>query len=178
MMARVTYRIRQFMKAAAAHPDGDAKALARERLSAAELLLFSEMHPSEQVHASQVLQTVAERWSQPGPVPAALQTAALLHDVGKSRYPLLLWQRVLIVLGRALLPSQVEIWSQRPPVGWAKPFVVAAHHPTWGAEMAAEAGSHADAVALIGAHQGSPGAAWSVDLSDWLALLRQADDDN
>ena len=148
-------------------------------LSPAELTLFGRLQPPEQAHAIKVLQTLQQEYVQFGhSAPPALLSAALLHDVGKSRYPLRLWQRVWIVLSKALLPERVSAWAQQDPQGWARPFVVAAEHPAWGAEMAAAAGAQPEVVALISAHQDGPSDQLPEPLSDWLKRLRRADDDN
>jgi hypothetical protein len=85
--------------------------------------------------------------------------AALLHDVGKTRYPLHLWERIWIVLVQSVYPGCVARWGKeddRQPERiewWRKAFVVAAQHPKWGAEMAAAAGTAPLAVDLIRRHQ-------------------------
>jgi len=82
-----------------------------------------------------------------------LLAAALLHDVGKSDHPLHIWERVVIVLGKAFFPGQVRRWGQGEPTGWRRPFVVAEQHPAWGADMAAEAGASPTTATLIRHHQ-------------------------
>jgi putative nucleotidyltransferase with HDIG domain len=79
--------------------------------------------------------------------------AALLHDIGKTRYPLSVWDRILIVVGGALFPGRASAWGNGSLDGWRRPFVVRAHHPAWGAEMAAAAGSRGRVVELIRRHQ-------------------------
>ena len=79
--------------------------------------------------------------------------AALLHDVGKTRYPLRLWERVLIVLGRRMFPEKVKEWGSGDPEGWKRAFVIAQQHPDWGADLVEEAGGSPLTVAIIRRHQ-------------------------
>jgi hypothetical protein len=90
-----------------------------------------------------------------------LLVAALLHDVGKIRYPLKLWERVWIVIGQALFPGLSKNWAKRdldgphPALFLARPFVVAEQHPAWGACLARQAGATHTTIALIRRHQES-----------------------
>src|SRR5262245_53175210 len=70
-------------------------------LSPELLSLFRQMRRSEQQHSLNVLRTL-QGWGYNDP---ALLTAALLHDVGKTRAPFHLWDRVLVVLTRAAAPA-------------------------------------------------------------------------
>ena len=146
---RVYYRTLQFWQALSRRPTQDELAEVRRRLGERRYALFLKMQPSEQVHSLQVMRRVL---FQGAPHPDLI-TAALLHDVGKSRYPLHLWERVLIVLARAIIPGCADRWGEGHPAGWRKPFVVAHHHASWGAEMAEKAGASALTVALIRRHQ-------------------------
>jgi len=111
--------------------------------------LFNRMHDSEQAHSLRVYNQLLAQ----GEKDTDLLVAALLHDVGKSRHPLRLYERVVVVLAKALFPEQVKQWGQGDPGGWQRPFVIAEQHPAWGAEMAAQAGASPKAVALIYRHQ-------------------------
>ena len=122
---------------------------ARKVLTAEQMQLFSRLQPSEQVHALRVLHTV----QQHGESDPDLNTAALLHDIGKARAPLRLWERVLIVLGRGLFPKRARIWGVGQCRGWRRPFVVAEQHPIWGSQMAADVGATPLAASLILRHQ-------------------------
>ena len=106
-----------------------------------------------------------------------LLAAALLHDVGKTRYPLSVWDRILIVVGQALLGRRSERWGRGLPQGWRRPFVVRAQHPAWGADMAAAAGSRPEVVALIRRHQEKLTDAVGEE-EGLLRLLQWADDQN
>lgn len=84
--------------------------------------------------------------------------AALLHDSGKSFYPLRIWERVIIVVGKALNPSMIRHFGQDSgkenckKASWQRPFVIARHHPAWGAELVAKTGASSLVVALIKNH--------------------------
>jgi hypothetical protein len=108
------------------------------------------MTPGEQAHSLRVW-----RWLQAqGHHQPELQQAALLHDVGKSVAPLNIVERVLIVLGFRFFHRLASQWSRSQTAsGWRKPFVVAARHPAWGADLAAKAGAAPTVVHLIRRHQ-------------------------
>ena len=170
---RVSYRIRQFRHALTARPDPAQIERAKTVLSPAEFHLFSQMQPSEQVHSMQVL----EQLQQQGQTHPALLAAALLHDIGKSRQPLAIWGRVVIVLGKSLFPAKVQTWGAetRSPTDLKKVFIIASQHPQWGADMAKQAGSQPLTVNLIRRHQ-EPVPAESDNLEDSLLRLLQAAD--
>ena len=150
IISQATYRIRQFWLAWRAEPlTEEALAPARSILSAKQMQLFTRLQPSEQIHALRVLETV-QQW---GETDTDLQTAALLHDIGKARAPLKLWERVVIVLGKALFRERVKQWGRGQPQGLLRPFVIAEQHPVWGGEMALEVGASPLAVSLIRRHQ-------------------------
>jgi hypothetical protein len=144
------YRVRQFWLAWRAEPlTQNELAPARYVLTAEQMKLFSHLQPSEQIHALNVLQTIQAQ----GETDPDLQVAALLHDVGKARAPLKLWERVVIVLGKSFFSKRLKSWGRGQPQGFFRPFVIAEQHPTWGGEMASEAGSSPVAVSLIRRHQ-------------------------
>lgn len=154
MLARILYRIQQFWSSVTAAPAQDELEQARFLLGPELYSLFTSMGRGEQAHALRVLAHLKSS----GENQPELLCAALLHDVGKSRQPLRLWERVEIVVGRSILPQQAATWGAGQPSGWRRPFVVAAQHPEWGAEMAAQAGAAPLVVELIRRHQdgGSP----------------------
>ncbi len=147
---KVFYRPRQFWLAIRAPtPTPGQIAAAQELLNPSQMSLFTQMQASEQAHSLQVMKTLQEQ----GETHPDLMIAALLHDVGKIRYPLRLWERVLIVLGGKLVPKLAQMWGNGIPRGWRRPFAVAAQHPFWGAELALEAGTPPLAASLIRRHQ-------------------------
>ena len=167
MPSRLAYRTRQFWNAL----PGTRKRVETDallpHLSPTQIVLFRRMQRSEQAHAFQVL----NRLKAAGQTDPDLLTAALLHDVGKVLFPLSLLDRVVIVLGKAFFPRQARRWSEGTPERFRRPFVVAAHHPEWGADLAAQAGSSPRTVELIRCHQDNP------SQNDPLLTALQAADD-
>ncbi len=173
-LADLLYRMRQFWMALRVSTlnDND-QALVEETLTPKQQKLFARMQLSEQHHALRVLNMLREQ-DETDP---DLMVAALLHDVGKSRYRLRLWERVLIVLGRAFCPERVDRWGRASLSWWNRPFVVAEQHPDWGASLALEAGCSPLAVDLIRYHQAeSPPQSASPRERRSLFLLQEADD--
>lgn len=80
-----------------------------------------------------------------------LLIAALLHDCGKSRHPLKIWERVYIVLAQKL-PKNLWNALLHFPSFLANPLQVAENHPLWGAELAHQAGLDPEIVELIRNH--------------------------
>jgi len=146
---RVGYRIRQFREALNPRLSAEELKQAQDFLDPALMALFLGQQRSEQAHSLRLLNQLLEG----GETHSDLLVAALLHDVGKSRHPLHLWERVLIVLGKKFAPNLSASWGRAEPHGWRRPFVIAAHHPQWGAEMATEAGASPLTVELIRRHQ-------------------------
>lgn len=118
-------------------------------LSPEEIVLFDQFSLSDQQHSYQVMQMLQAA----GHTHPDLLAAALLHDVGKTRRPLSIWQRSLIVLVQAFWPGKAAVWGQGDSDGWQRPFVVKAQHPAWGADMARQAGSRPLTIELICRHQ-------------------------
>ena len=146
---RIRYRARQLWHALTATPDPGDLEQARRVLSPAQMELFLKLQPNEQVHSLRIYRQLFEQ----DPLDEDLQVAALLHDVGKAPFHLRPWERVWIVIAKAILPAQIAKWGQGEPRGWKRPFVIAEQHPAWGAEMAARAGTTQTAVNLIRRHQ-------------------------
>ncbi|UCH60932.1 MAG: HD domain-containing protein [Anaerolineales bacterium] len=180
---RIIYRIAQFWNVIRARPAGMDLEWALSKLTPEQKTLFTQLHQSEQAHSISVLRnlvqnnhSILENENQ------ALVVAALLHDVGKTLYPIAIWERVLIVVSKALIPEQVKQWGRGQPAGWRRAFVVAEQHPEWGAQLAAQAGASALTVALIREHQNHCPQE-SVDrngngFSDLLFRLQAADREN
>jgi putative nucleotidyltransferase with HDIG domain len=146
----ILYRARQFLLALRVEPLTESElASAFAVLNPKQMTLFLRLQLSEQRHAIRVLETLTGQ----GETHPDLLTAALLHDIGKTRVPLCLWERIFIVLGKKLFPARVKRLGQRSTLGWRRAFVVAENHPAWGAEMAAEADTSPRAVKLIHNHQ-------------------------
>jgi len=121
----------------------------QEILSPKMMQLFTSMHPNEQAHSIRIYKQLLNN----GETNKDLLIAALLHDVGKSQYRIKPWERVMIVIGKWLLPQQVKRWGKGQSNGWKRPFVIAEQHAKLGAEMAKEAGASGLTARLIQRHQ-------------------------
>jgi hypothetical protein len=149
MMSAAQRRLNQGLRALIAFVRPPDLAEAREVLGPRLTPLFRQMRLSEQNHCLRVMHTLrAQGCNHPD-----LLVAALLHDVGKTRYPLTLFGRTLPVLVKAVAPRLARRLSQGEPCGLRRPFVVVERHPQWGAEMLAEAGASPLAVTLTRRHQ-------------------------
>ena len=131
-------------------PDPAGIELAQSILSPALLDIFFEMQPSEIHHSLEI----TRRLVASGETDPDLLAAALLHDVGKSRSPLDLWGRAIVVVAKRLIPGACRRWGASEDMrGLKRNFVVAEQHPDWGAEMAAAAGASKLTARLIDRHQ-------------------------
>lgn len=147
------HRLQQGIRALAAFSQPVELPLAGRYLSPPQMALFRQMRHSEQLHSLNVLRKVLAQDSTPD----ALAVAALLHDAGKSRYRLYVWQKTLAVLVRALLPRLFERWSQGNPDNLLhRPFVVKVRHAEWSAALLAAAGGSSNAVWLVAHHHDAP----------------------
>ncbi len=171
----VGYRLGQFWRIWRAKPlPEEAWAEVTAVLSAKEAALFSRFAVSDQQHGYHVLGALQSA----GHTHPDLLTAALLHDVGKTRVKLSIWDRSLIVLASKFLPGQTAVWGRGSVKGWQRPFVVKAQHPAWGAAMAQAAGSRPLTIALIRRHQDKLLATAVTEEEKLLRLLQWADDQN
>mgnify|MGYP001381395592 CR=1 FL=1 len=144
--------------------------LAQKYLNEAQMALFKQMKRSEQLHSLNVLRHL-------GDVSHDLAVAALLHDCGKICHPLAIWQKSIAVIIRKIAPQKYVAWSKKSPNHfWYKAFVVAEHHPQWGADLVAETGASDQTVWLIAHHadKSCPLHAYGNSLRD----LQRADDVN
>lgn len=150
--------------------------LATRWLSPPLLALFERQGRSEQRHSLNVLRSILAQ----GDTPADLALAALLHDVGKSRYPLAVWQKTLAVLTRRFAPAVFHRLSEGDPRRvFTRPFVVYVHHPAWGAELIAATGEASDdALWLVEHHQDDRTRWQDHHLFTMLKRLQMADDAN
>ncbi len=142
------YRFRQGVRALLAWLRPVDDALARQYLTPPLYELYRRMRRSERQHSLRLLRDLLAA----GHTHPDLLTAALLHDVGKSRVRFSLPEKVLVVLVKAGAPRRYRAWSNGPAQGWRLPFAVSEQHPLWGAEMAAAAGASPLTATLIRRH--------------------------
>jgi hypothetical protein len=167
-----TYRVWQGLRALEAWLRPVRDDLARPHLSAPLYDLYRRMDRAGRMHSLRVRHALLAS----GQTHPDLLAAALLHDVGKTRFRFGLPSKVLVVLVRALAPGRFRVWGSGNAHGWRTPFEVSLQHPAWGAEMVAAAGGSPLAVELIRRHQEIlPGAPESE--ADRLLLALQAVDD-
>jgi hypothetical protein len=169
------YRIRQGVRALFAFARPVDYALAAENLSPQLFSLFEQMSRGEQIHSLNVLREVQSQ----GQTPSVLAVAALLHDSGKTRYPLSVWQKTVAVLVRTFLPTVFHRLSEGDPRSfWQRPFVVYVQHPSWSAEIIIQAAGSPDA-AWLAAHHADDAEEWrDHTLFPLLKRLQAADDAN
>ena len=150
-MKQGSRRLAQGLRALLAFAMSPDLALARTYLSDCEFAAFQAMSRSEQLHSLNVLRAVLD--AQPN-APKALTAAALLHDVGKSRRRLAVWQKTLAVLALSVAPGlSGRLSREDAPRAWRIPFIVQRHHPKWGAEILRDCGSDTDLIWLVEQHQ-------------------------
>jgi hypothetical protein len=178
--AHLRYRIGQGLRALTAFTRPVDRALVGHLLAPVEAALFFRLKRGEQQHSIAVLRALLNDGG--GPVPPPLAAAALLHDVGKIRAPLSVWEKTAAVLVRRFAPRLFARWSVAPAGArgrtWpiARACVVYAHHPAWSADLMRRAGAHPDAVWLA-AHHAEPAARWREHaLYPLLVRLQTADD--
>lgn len=171
-----TQRIRQGIRALLAFTLPVDYELAAQYLNPAQLTLFQRMKRSEQLHSLNVLHDIL---AQNQPVPDDLAIAALLHDVGKTRYPLAVWQKTLTVLVRAFAPGLFRRWSEGDAKPfWKRGFVVSVQHPQWSTELVTQSQTNERAVWLIAHHAESLTKFENHPYAPLLKRLQDADDSN
>jgi hypothetical protein len=168
-ISRLAYRSRQFWNALTGTRSSVETEVLLPHLSPAQIVLFRRMQKSEQVHACRML----EHLIAGGHTDPDLLSAALLHDVGKILYPPTLFERVIVVLGKHIFGKSAARWQEGKPTGPRRPFVVAAQHPAWGADLSSQAGASPRTVQLIRRHHDP----FSTD-DPLLVALQEADNIN
>ena len=167
-------RLRQGVRALLAFTQPVDTGLAARYLSPQQLALFRRMQRGEQLHGLYVLRdALAQEACTPHD---DLAVAAILHDAGKSRYRIMVWQKTIAVLVEKFAPALFRRWSREDTDSfWRRPFIVKAHHPAWGAEMLRAAGASEAAIWLVAHHQ-DPASQWADHPHfQLLKRLKQAD---
>lgn len=178
--SRILYRSRQFWHAISSRSSQQDMELVNSVLTDPQVELFQRMQASEQAHSLIVLNELKEQ----GEENPDLLTAALLHDVGKIRAPLRIWERVMIVIVHAICEDCIHKWGSGKNVepvdglGWRRAFIVAVQHPAWGADLAAECGTSPLATSLIARHQEQIAPDASTNEDNLLKKLQAVDDHN
>ena len=159
---RALYRSRQFFGALRPRVDVEVRAEAFRLLSEPERQLFESMTPRDQQHCL----AVYERLRVEGQDDRSLLVAALLHDAGKGR--IALWHRVAFVLLEAWAPGLLRRRATPSEgAGWREALYHCLHHQELGAELARQAGSSEEVVALIRAdHASSDERALALETAD------------
>ncbi len=172
MIANARYRVWQFGRLLSARMPPEALAEVSVVLPPPLFELFARMTPADQFHSYGVRQMLIER----GQTNPDLLTAALLHDVGKIKIPLRVWERVLIVFAFKFFRPAAIRWGRGQLAPVTRSFVVAVQHAAWGAEMVHAAGGNTAVVELIRRHQDKIESQGG--LSDLLKALQSADNLN
>lgn len=173
-MHQIRYRIWQTFQAMTARWRPVEDELAASVLPTPLFALFLSMSRNDRQHHLRVYKSLI---GQGHNHPALLQ-AALLHDVGKTRYRFNVLDRIWVAIIKTLFPQQFERWGSGEAKGWQRAIVISAQHPHWGAEMVASAGGDPLAVELIKHHQDSITADMTTELRELLPILKAADDAN
>jgi putative nucleotidyltransferase with HDIG domain len=147
-MTHTGYRVSQFVQALLAQPAAADVRLATDHLPPSLQTLYNGMSRAERSHSLAVLRALLRQ----GQTDPDLLAAALLHDVGKTRAPLRMFDRVLVVLTQRVAPAAARDWSTGAARGWRRPFVVAARHPDWGGEFLEQAGASPRLVDMVRRH--------------------------
>ncbi|MBC7810978.1 MAG: hypothetical protein H7175_07530 [Burkholderiales bacterium] len=179
-LAQPVYWFRQGIEALTAFARPVDFDLAAAHLSPELLLLFRRMQRNDQLHSLNVLRSVL---AQVATTPPDLATAALLHDAGKSRYHVMVWQRTLATLLWVAVPARFERLGRYDGSAnnvpyWRQGFVIYTQHPAWSAEMAAPLGASESALWLMAHHQEDAALHSSHPLHPLLQRLQTADDAN
>ncbi len=148
MLEKVRYRTWQVWKSLTGNLSSREWDLIHSILTPEQIALFEGMTLGEQAHCVRVVRYLQSEGFQD----SELLAAGLLHDVGKSRMPLSVWDRIWIVLASGL-PVEVSHEIQGEDSFWLRPLVVARQHPVWGADMAVSAGVSSLTAWLIEHHE-------------------------
>jgi hypothetical protein len=179
-LRRAWYRAGQFWRGLSARITAQDYLLAERILPPHALALFDRMPADAQRHSLNVLHAV----QMAGTVDLDLDTATLLHDVGKlaaedGGVRLNLWLRSPLVLLEAWSPATLQrIASANPSGGLRYTAYVHLEHPRIGAEWAARAGCSDLACWLIRHHQDDPAGIEGSERSLRLLAVLQAADNN
>jgi hypothetical protein len=151
-MRELLYRARQFIHAVTAQVSTEELDLVQSLLPKPLYQLYRALPTSDQAHSLRVLRLLMED----GLDQTNLLQAALLHDLGKGRYPLRIWERIWVVVAGWLFPASRHTWGDLEPHGLKRALLVEARHASWGAEMIAASGGDEQLQRLIRFHSDLP----------------------
>ena len=166
------YRISQFWRNIRAEPLS-AKSIqyVSSILNQGQLDLFLQLPTEDQAHSYGVMSSLQES----GEGNHDLMVAALLHDIGKIRTPVSVWERSMVVLVERGMPAKAEKYAAGSPNGRKRAFVVKTQHPAWGAELAQQADCSKMTISLIKRHHELVMDELETDEDKLLKALQQAD---
>ncbi len=171
---KLFYRIKQFALAIISKPSQEDCDYAGKYLNSDQFSLFEKLQNSEQSHAIAVCKLAEEQ----GEHTPDLYTAALLHDIGKIRYPIRLWERVFFVLASPFLKDSFKKKERQAGKGLFRIFRISEEHPAWGAELAEQAGASKFVVSLIRRHQDNLESKPENKEDNLLEILQYCDNNN
>ena len=117
---------------------------AKKNLSSNEYKLYSRMDPRERHHGCQVAKELLQRNPQSS---AVLIRAAILHDVGKSSRPFVLWRRILVHI------INTGVFPPKPILGGIRgDMQMKVNHPIYGSEMIRKSGGCEKVARLVELH--------------------------
>ena len=147
----ISQRLKQGIRALLAFTRGVDYDFAAQYLTEEQMVLFKKMSHTEQLHSVNVLRHVLKHNDS---VPHDLALGALMHDVGKSRYHLAVWQKTISVLLKRFAPKLAQDLSLEEKLTfWRAPFVVRRYHPQWSATLLAQTNASERAIWLARHHQ-------------------------
>lgn len=188
-MSSLIKRTRQFLRAVSTKITPSDLVVVKQYLNQSEQILFFNMDPAIQKHCVNTALTILNMpVERTGPNRPVLIKAALLHDIGKIRGSINLWDRVCYVLVKKCSGKLVyklaspstgtgNVNSHRhgsPLARFRNALYVHLHHPELGAELAAKAGLDENIVYLLRHHHDIAKATSSKEL----AALMKADELN
>jgi putative nucleotidyltransferase with HDIG domain len=148
----LSYRTAQFVRNLGAKTKLQDLARAWPFLTDSQRILFLRLPAADQLHSLKVLDLLVES----GETDSDLLAAALLHDVGKTRYSLGLWERVFVVLAHVLAPAWAASAADEQRSGFRRALAIGKCHAEWGADMIRDTGASLRLVDLIRRHQDPP----------------------